>query len=216
MNELAGDLGRPLQPLLATAPATADRLRASDILVAIADAPDERLALSEVLQGLGDRTFGFVLLILAVINVLPQPPGGSTVFGAILTLLALQLLIGLRQPWVPGFIRRRSIARSAFRTGLGKVLPALRRIERLCRPRLSWLTTGVFERLAGLAMVVLAIIITMPIPVIGNVLPGIAVAIIAIGLIEGDGVALLVGVGSGIAALALIASLLGVAALAVT
>jgi hypothetical protein len=192
----------------------ADRPRASDVLLAIAGESAERLSFGELLTALGDRTFGFVLLILAIICCLPQPPGGTTIFGAVLLLIALQLLIGLSQPWVPGFVRRRSMARASFRTGIEKVAPTLRRIERVCQPRVSWLTRGLFERLAGLAVAVFAVIIAMPIPVIGNVLPGIAVAIIAIGLIERDGVALLAGVGFGIVALAIIAGLVGGAALA--
>lgn len=194
--------------------AAADRPRASDVLLAIANQPGERLSFGELLGSLGDRTFGFVLLVLGIICVLPQPPGGTTVFGIALTLIALQLLIGLGQPWVPGFVKRRSMARATFRIGIEKVAPTLRRIERICRPRVSWLTTGLFERLAGFTIVVFAIIIALPIPVIGNVLPGIAVAVIAIGLIERDGLALLAGVAFGLAALALIAGLLGGAALA--
>lgn len=190
------------------------RLRVSEMLTAIAEAPDERLTLGEVLGALGDRTFGFVLLVLAVICVLPQPPFGTTVFGTVLTLIALQLLIGLSEPWVPGFIRRRSMARATFRLGIGKVVPTLRRIERVCRPRFSWLTTGLFERLAGFTIAVFAFIIALPIPVVGNVLPGIAVAVIAIGLIEQDGLALLAGVAFGLAALALIVAVVGGAAVA--
>lgn len=204
----------PARPAEDARAATAARPRASDVLLAIAAEPNERLSFGELLSRLGDRTFGFVLLVLGIICVLPQPPGGTTVFGTVLVLIALQLLIGLGQPWVPGFVRRRSMARATFRLGIDKVAPTLRRIERVCRPRVSWLTIGLFERLAGFAIVVFAIIIALPIPVIGNVLPGIAVCVIAIGLIERDGLALLAGVAFGIAALALIAGLIGGAALA--
>ncbi|MFO1154077.1 MAG: exopolysaccharide biosynthesis protein [Rhodospirillales bacterium] len=206
LGDVATGLEKALEGPL-TGPIVEARPRASDLLLQIANGPDERLGFGELLDGLGDRTFGLVLLVLAIINVMPQPPGGSTVFGLLLALIALQLLIGLAQPWVPAFVRRRSISRAMFRSGIEKVVPTLRRIERLCKPRVSWLTTGLFERLAGLAIFVFAVVIAAPIPVIGNVLPGIAVAIVAVGLIERDGLALLIGVGSGIGALALIAGL---------
>lgn len=212
LNEYAAGRERLNAPTVAAA--LAGRQRASELLLAIARAPGDRLTVDELLAGLGDRTFGLLLLVLAIINVLPQPPGGSVVFGLLLALIALQLLLGLGQPWVPGFIRRRSMSRAKFGAGLDRVLPALHRVERLCQPRVSWLTTGLFERLAGFAIVLFAVIITLPIPVIGNVLPGIAVAIIAIGLIEGDGLALLTGVGIGVAALTLIVGLFGAAAVA--
>lgn len=192
-----------------------DRERASDVLLQIGRGSEERVSVDEVLARLDDRSFGFVLLLLGLLACMPQPPGGTIVVGAVMMLIALQLAVGLHVPWVPGALRRRSLLRSTFRGGVEKIAPTLKRIERVCRPRAAWLTTGLFERLAALLIVVLGLVIALPIPVIGNVLPGIAVVIMAVSLIERDGYMVVAGTVAGLAALALIAGLIGGTALAV-
>jgi hypothetical protein len=179
------------------------RLRASEILVRVAQQDAERLAFGEILDGLGERSFGVLLLILALVNCIPMPPGGSTVFGATMMLVGLQLLVGLREPWFPGFMRRRSIPRAAFRAGVNRVVPYLQRIEGWARPRASWLTTGPGERLAALFVVILSFVVALPIPIVGNIPPSIAVSIIAMGLIERDGLHYLGGLAAGIVAFAI-------------
>jgi hypothetical protein len=175
----------------------ADRRRASQVLLAIALDASPRLSLEELLQQLGDRGFGLVLLILGLINCMPLPPGASTVFGATMMLVAAQLMFGRHRLWIPGFVRRRSLSRDLFRKAAERAAPVLQRIERLCRPRYGWLASGVSERLIGLVVLVLAFVITLPIPIIGNIPPGFSVAILAIALIERDGLAVLAGAACG-------------------
>lgn len=193
----------------------AERERASDVLLRIGRGRGERVSVDEILSHLDDRSFGFVLLLLGLLSCMPQPPGATIVIGTVMMLVALQLIIGRHVPWIPRGVRRRSLLRSTFRSGIDKVAPTLKRIERLCKPRASSLTRGLCERLAAVLIVVCGLTIALPIPVIGNVLPGIAVVIIALSLIERDGYMFAAGVAAGLAALTLIAGLVGGAALAV-
>jgi hypothetical protein len=189
--------------------------RASDVLTAIAAAPDPQLSLDELVGRLGDRTFGIVLLILALLNCVPLFPGASAVLGVVMMLAALQLTIGRHQLWLPAFLRRRSIPRGGFRRAVAQVAPLLKRVERVCRPRYSWLASGPSERLIGLVVLVLAFVITLPIPVIGNIPPGVAVAILAISLLERDGLAVLAGIGMGFVAFAVNAGVVAAVAVAI-
>jgi len=179
---------------------TAEKTRASDVLSAMAGADEPRLSLDELLGRLGDRGFGMVLLILGLLNCMPLPPGVSTIFGATMMLVAVQLAVGRHRLWLPAALRRRSVERSSFRAVVVRVVPVLRKVEALCRPRASWLASGPFERLIGAIVLVLAFVITLPIPVIGNIPPGIAVAVLAISLIERDGYAVLAGMAIGVVA----------------
>lgn len=198
-----------------TTPDNTGRERASDVLLRIGGEAGERVSVDEILSHLDDRSFGFVLLLLGLLSCMPQPPGATIVIGAVMMLVALQLVFGRHVPWIPNRLRRRSLLRSTFRSGIEKVAPTLKRIERLCKPRASSLTRGLFERLAAMLIVVCGLVIALPIPVIGNVLPGIAVVIIALSLIERDGYMFATGLVAGLSALALIAALVGGAALAV-
>ncbi|MDO8320804.1 exopolysaccharide biosynthesis protein, partial [Rhodoferax sp.] len=47
-----------------------------------ADTRRERIAISDLLVALGDRATGALIFIFAFPNVLPTPPGTSTILGA--------------------------------------------------------------------------------------------------------------------------------------
>jgi hypothetical protein len=127
----------------------------------------------------------------------------------------VQVLFGRHRLWLPPVVRRRSVAREDFRKVVEKVAPILQRVERLCRPRLPRLAGGWAERLTGLVVVVLAIVISLPIPIIGNLPPAIIVGILSIGLIERDGVAVLAGLVLAVLIVALNAGVVTAAVLAV-
>ena len=87
-------------------------------------------------------------------------------------------------------------------------LPYLERAERLLRPRLTGLLSWTGERLIGVTILVLAIVLTLPIP-FGNFLPAFAIAIIGLAMVEKDGVAVLVGLSVGAASLIVIGVVVG-------
>jgi hypothetical protein len=100
-------------------------------------------------------------------------------------------------------IRNRSFARSQYATVVGRFVPWLERAERLVRPRLLTLSEPTGERLIGLAALLLALLLFAPLP-FGNLLPGLALALFGIGLIERDGVAIIAGAIAGLAGFALV------------
>ena len=110
----------------------------SAVLLALAQQTDrERITIGDLLAALGDRALGALLFIFAVPNVLPMPPGTSTLLGAPLIFLAAQLMLG-RGPWLPAVVARRSLAHADFAVLVRRVVPWLQRAERLLRPRLPW------------------------------------------------------------------------------
>jgi hypothetical protein len=188
------------------APALLDgRRRASDILLAIAyEDSSERISVGTLFTELGDRTFGMALVFLGLLNAVPMPPGFSAITGSVIMLVALQLIIGRHRLWLPGFFTRRSMLRADFRTGVERLAPVMRRVETLFRPRFAFLTEGVAERLIGVFVFGLAFVIFLPIPVVGNIPPAIAIIILAHSLIERDGLAMLAGLAAGTLAVVLI------------
>ena len=156
-----------------------------------ADSSRERIAVGDLLQALGDRAIGALLFIFAFPNILPVPPGTSAVLGAPLLFLALQLTLGLR-PWLPALISRRSMPRQDFGGMILKVAPWLERAEKLLRPRCRVLALPPAEYLVGLICLLLAVVLVLPIP-LGNMLPALAISLLALGLLERDGVAIVSG-----------------------
>jgi hypothetical protein len=91
-------------------------------------------------------------------------------------------------------VLERSIPMKDFRTIVEKAEPYLLRFERLLRPRLTVMTTSIVERLLGLVLLLLSVIVALPIP-FANQPPAVAQALISLGLIERDGVVVLIGLG---------------------
>jgi hypothetical protein len=175
----------------------------SDVLLALSsDTERERISLAELLHVLSDRALATLIFLFALPNVIPTPPGTSAVLGVPLVILSAQLLLGAA-PWLPRFIACRSIPMSTFKAVVDKALPWLKRSERLMRPRVSFMSSGVFQRLIGGVCLVLAILLMLPVP-LGNMLPAFAICLLALGVLEQDGVWMLAGLLAAVAAIAVV------------
>lgn len=175
----------------------------SDLLGHLAgDQGPERISIGGLLETLGDRALAALIFIFAVPNILPTPPGTSALLGAPLILLSAQLCFGMK-PWLPKILAQRSMARADFQSLVGRILPWLAKAERLLRPRTELMTRPPMEYLVGGLCLVLSIVLILPIP-LGNVLPAFAMSLMALGILERDGVWVAMGMAAGIFALAVI------------
>jgi hypothetical protein len=164
----------------------------SQILSGIAaDPARERVSVGDLLAAMGDRAFGALMLIFALPNLLPTPPGTSGILGLPLVFLAAQLMLGQR-PWLPKAIANRSMPRADFSAVLDRAGPWLARVEKLLRPRLGVLVHPPAEYAIGVACLLLAVILILPIP-LGNILPALAICMFSFGLLEKDGLWAIVG-----------------------
>lgn len=166
------------------------------------DPSRSRISVGDLVQNLKFRAFGAMLLIFALPNALPALPGTSAILGLPLLYLTFQLMLG-RAAWLPGFISNRSMQREDMAKLIAKMSPWLHRAERLLVPRLLWVTSPVAERVIGALCLVLAIVLVLPIP-LGNMLPALAISLMALGLLEKDGLWILLGALVGIGSLVIV------------
>lgn len=151
----------------------------------VADTGAARISIADLFHQIGERAHYALLILFALPNTLPGIPGTSAVLGVPLLYLTLQLALG-RDPWLPGFIARRSLSRQGLAAVLERAQPWVERGERYLHPRLPHLTGPAAERVVGVCSVVLALMIMLPIP-FGNMLPALAIIFAALGLMEEDG-----------------------------
>jgi hypothetical protein len=176
----------------------------SEILNSVAaDQTRERVSIADLFEVLRDRAFGALMLIFAAPNVLPLPPGTSTVLGAPLIFIAAQLALARPSPWLPKFMAARSMSRTDFAATVGKVSPWLAKAEKLLKPRLSFLTRPPFEQVIGVVCLILAIILFLPIP-FGNMPPALAICLFSLAILERDGVAAILGTVVSVASVAIV------------
>lgn len=176
------------------AEAPASRVRTSQLLRDLADGTDDgRITIGEAVTVLGSRGFGLMLLAFALPCCLPMPPGIPSAAGWIIAFVSLNMIVGRNSIWLPGVLSRLGIERQALHRIVTRSLPHVERMERFCRPRGAFALNRAGRALIGVAMLIPAILLILPIPIFGNVPPGIAAAVIALAVSEGDGLLALAG-----------------------
>ena len=177
--------------------------RTSAILHALAyDGDSPRVTFGEIVAMLRNRAFGLSLLVFALPCCLPMPPGIPAACGFVIVLISLQMVFGREGLWLPRAMAARSIDRADLRRLVDRVRPYIQRLERVCRPRFAVTSARLGEAVIGLVVFLLGVILILPIPILGNVPPGIATFVIAVGVSERDGVIVLIGLLSAAAAIA--------------
>jgi hypothetical protein len=184
---------------------SSDQPKMSDVLQRLArETTGERMRLRDLVEALQDRAFALLIFIFALPNAvgLGTIPGLSTVFGLPQVFVSVQMALGMQKPWLPNWLLDKSIARSDFAKMVDRSMPYLLRVERVMRPRWPLLSSYVAERVLGVVFAGLAAIVSMPIP-FGNQPPAVASAFISIGLMERDGLYIVIGLGVAVIAVAL-------------
>jgi hypothetical protein len=174
-------------------PPPADESRTfSDVLERLGDGDSPKLSLREMVEAFGERGFGALLLVLALMALFPWPPGGKAVFSAPIILIAAELALQRDRVWLPRWLLKLSVSRDAYRSAARSILPRLRMVERLTRPRWPALTGEIADVVVGGVCILLALMMALPVP-FGDALPGLTLALFALGVIQRDGVFIIAG-----------------------
>ncbi len=149
--------------------------------------PDAVLHLGDLFSGLGRRSFGMLLFLSTLPAFTPIPGLAGALSGPFVVLLGLQLLIGRRDPWLPGFVARRGPKRATLAGFRDRVSPWLVRVERFAQPRMSaMLDHPLASAFTGLQLALLGVLLLLPIP-LTNYLFAVLLLLYAFALIERDG-----------------------------
>jgi len=165
------------------------------ILVRLTEPAEGSVTLAEVLTAAGERSFGALLVVLAIPNMVAGLiPGLSIVLGLPLLLVSLQLVVGAERPWLPRRLARLEIKRSDLRRMVERTRPTLRRLERALQPRLEFMTAPWAERLIGLGCLALSVLVFLPVP-FANLVPATGIMLFGFSMLERDGLMALAAMG---------------------
>ena len=154
--------------------------------------PEEVLALDRLLYGLGRSAFGMFLFVSVLPGFVPIPGFAGVVSGPLVALIGLQLIVGLRKPWVPAFIGRRGPRRSTMARFCDRISPAMARLEHRVRPRLRALTRSrMANAYTGVLLICLGLLLALPLPMTNFGFAG-TLLLFALALMERDGALMLV------------------------
>lgn len=180
--------------------------RTSDLLrnVLIANPHATSFTVAQILEAIGGERAEASLVFFSLPSIYPAPnlpPLGGVSAG----LVACQMTAGVKTVRLPKAILNRAVPRRSLAVAIHAIAPVIEAAEKIARPRLRWASCPLARRVLGLLVFVLAIAIAFP--VIGfDPLHAAAISTISIGLAEQDGLAILLGVVTGLISLALIVS----------
>jgi len=165
------------------------------------DIGDGPLTVGAFLDRIDARASGLLLLILALPMCVPNVPGISTLFGLLLIVPAVQLMVGGSASWLPGPIRRLTVSGRILAGALRIAVPLLRRAEYFTRPRLTWIMRWPLTNLIGFQALIMALVLILPLWG-ANLIPGLAVSMSGLAILQRDSVLALLSAPVAMAALA--------------
>jgi hypothetical protein len=188
---------------------THEHQSASAVLRAVIDeAEGETISIREIIEAFGERAFGFVLILFSLPNCVPNVPGIAGIVGTPVLIFGIQMMLGHKRPWLPGFILRQTVSVAKFKRLIDIAEPKLQKLESYCRPRLLQLFGPLGDRVAGFFAFLVAVSVLIPFPGT-NFPPSIALVIASIAIMEEDGYLLIAGYLIGLVGLAYTATVLG-------
>lgn len=179
--------------------------RISDQLEGWAKAEGPR-TLGSLVELFEEKSFAVIFVVLLGVPALPLPTGGAThVFEIIAMLLALQLIVGRDQVWLPQRWCRLELVGEKEGRFVRGLLKVIRFLERFSRPRLAWLFDRRLSNVAfGLVILLLSLSAFVAPPFTGlDTLPSLGAVLVSLAFLLEDVAVLVIGLALGAAGVVL-------------
>jgi hypothetical protein len=151
------------------------------------------LKIGEIIDDFKEQGYSILLFLFALPAALPLPGIGINIIIALpLLILTVQQAIGKQDLWFPKRMREKEISCKRFTGFLEKAIPYVEKVEIFSKPRLHFMTHGFSKRIIGLCGVIMALSICVPLP-FTNTVPSFGIALMALGVLMRDGLAVLGG-----------------------
>lgn len=156
---------------------------------------EKTVTVRQLLHLVGEQSLLILCMILMLPFLLPiSVPGVSTVFSVVVILVGISVTTNWL--WLPERIMNREIDAKSMSSSMRSGAKTFARIDRFIRPRMLWLThTGTMNRINGLMLIFGGILLIFPLAIIpfSNTLPGWAILLLAAGIVQRDGLMVLLG-----------------------
>ena len=166
------------------------------------DVRTDRMTIGDLIASLGEASFGWSLVVLALLNLLPLPLGFNMITSIPLIIVTAQMALGFDKVRLPGFIASRSINRRGFQNLVLRLKPIFSWVERLSKPRLPMMLSPMAERVIGIVLFLASLALFLPIP-LNTWLLAISLLVAGVGIVERDGLITLIGTSLALAAVVL-------------
>jgi hypothetical protein len=162
---------------------------------------DSDKTLGSLIELFEEKSFAILFVVLLGVPALPLPTGGAThVFEIISVLLALQLIVGRQEIWLPERWKKIQLAGPKQQKFLSGLMRLIRRLERFSKPRFRFLfETRFSSNVFGLLVVGGAVAAFVAPPFTGlDTLPSLGVVLLSLGVLLEDFLIVVIGVAVGV------------------
>jgi len=171
----------------------------------------DRILVRDLVDAMDALGFGLVMMIFAFGLIIPLPPPFPSIISIPLVIFAAQMIFGYDSPKLPKRFANLTVKRSVLAMLIQRSSPYIHKVEKILRPRLSFMFYPGMERVIGIFIFIFSSFVLLPMP-LSNFIPGLGVLIISFGLLGKDGLITIFGIVIGITGLviSITAVLLGV------
>jgi hypothetical protein len=162
--------------------------------------------LGSIIELFEEKSFALLFILLLGVSALPLPTGGAThVFQVVAMLLAIQLIAGRDDIWLPERWRRLRLAGPSQQRFIDRLMNSIRWLERFSRPRGSYLFDhGLSNIVFGVLVFAGSLAAFLAPPFSGlDTLPSLGVVLLSLGVLLEDLAIVVLGVVLGVAGAAL-------------
>ena len=154
---------------------------------------NQPLTLGDILSETCERGFCLVIALFVLPFLFPMPPGLTGPLGSVCLLLAIQMTLGRRSPWLPKKIARFQFPHWFVLRLLQNLKRVTRVLEKIARPRLQRLANShITWRLNGVCIAWLTLLLISPVP-FTNPIPTVGILLLAVATLEADGLLMCIG-----------------------
>lgn len=164
------------------------------LLHAVASIHGETITLRSLFGLIGEHGLLLFCAFLTIPFLVPVSiPGVSTVFGLVIILIGVGVTLN-RIPWLPSRLMDHPFSAERLKEAMGRGAHMAAKIDTVIRPRILVLSeSSVINRINGAALVVSGLLLMAPLGLIpfSNTLPALAILFFAIGILQRDGIFIL-------------------------
>jgi hypothetical protein len=156
----------------------------------------ETVRVGALLEAVGRRAYGPLLLAIGLFAISPATvvPGLTWATAIVTFVIAAQLAIGMKRPWVPHQALDVAVSKAPLDKAIRALRPWAARIDKVVRPRFVALADPPWVNLAGV-LAMGAAVVTIPLGFIpfAPFVPGLAIVLLGLGVTARDGLLLSYG-----------------------
>lgn len=153
----------------------------------------DRVAINDVINAMDGVGFGLVMMIFAFGIIIPTPPPFPSIISVPLVVFSFQMFTGYSSPRLPKKFINLSVKRSVLAMLVQKSSSLIRKIERFLKPRYTFMTSPLAERITGFFILLFSSFIVLPMP-LSNYIPGLGILIASFGMLSKDGLVVILGI----------------------